>query len=160
MTIASVLRDLYHHEHDMARDLLHVSDVHKAEHEVHRTARELAERSRGHLAGIAEAARRFGADLDPDPPVEPGLVERLRDKGAELAGLHPASGLALLHDLRRVHTRAAEISVEWEMLDRTAEAARDEDLLATVRRCHPETLRQRSWAAAHIRQAAPRILLS
>ncbi|MBG0857433.1 hypothetical protein I2W78_37715 [Streptomyces spinoverrucosus] len=66
----------------------------------------------------------------------------------------------LLHDLREVHVRASEVSLDWELVARAAQATADERLLDLVRQCHPDTLRQLRWANASLKGNAPQVLTS
>lgn len=70
------------------------------------------------------------------------------------------SGLLLLEDLCCLHLAAARNSLHWEMLARTAQAIRDEKLLALVSSCHPQTLRQMRWTNTMIKNLCPQILTS
>jgi hypothetical protein len=80
--------------------------------------------------------------------------------GREARGLLAADsdpGLNLLADLRRLHLGAAGVSVDWELLGQGAQAVKDADLLEVCRRCHPQTLRQMSWANAMLKVLSPQV---
>ena len=79
---------------------------------------------------------------------------------AELLGRRPEPGLLLLVDLRRLHRKAAGVSLDWELLAQGAQAAKDPDLLALSQQCHPQTLRQMKWANAMLKTLSPQILAS
>jgi hypothetical protein len=70
----------------------------------------------------------------------------------------PEPAMLLLTDLRRVHTAASQVSVDWELLAQAAQALKDKALLDVASRCHPETLRQMRWANAMLKERAPQIL--
>ena len=147
------LRTLHHGEQHLAGQLTTVAGRHRAEHEVHHVATDLAEWSRRHTERLAEAARTHHLDLALDP----------RAGAARAAGAvprHPEPGLLLLRDLRELHLSAAENSLHWEMLAQLAQATRDEELLAVVSACHPQTLRQMRWTDTLIKTLAPQILTS
>lgn len=72
-------------------------------------------------------------------------------------GRRPEPGLLLLADLRHLHRVAAGISLDWELL---AQAAKDAELLALAKRCHPESLRHMRWANAMLKVLSPQVLVS
>ncbi len=160
MKIGLVLRELHGAENDLAHELLHVADRHKVDHEIFHVGRDLARWSQRHVTEIAEIAKKYGEELDPEPEGESGLVGKALGKGSELAGRAKAPGLVLLRDLRQVYMKASGVSVDWEMLAQAAQGIKDADLLAVVQRCHPDTLRQARWANAQLKESATQILVS
>lgn len=159
MKLGLVLRELHRAETALAKDLLKTSDRHHAEHEVHHVARDLAAWSAAHVRDIARAGRAYDLDLGEDVP-GPGPLEPLRTALAELSGRRPEPGLLLLADLRRLHRRAAGVSLDWELLAQGAQAAKDTGLLELATRCHPQTLRQLKWTNAMLKVLSPQILTS
>ncbi|SFW85874.1 hypothetical protein [Amycolatopsis australiensis] len=159
MKLDLVLRELHRAETAMAKDLLHTADRHHAEHEIHHLARDLAAWSVVHVREIARAGRAHGLDLGEDVP-GPGPLAPLRTALADLAGRRPEPGVLLLADLRRLHRRAAGVSLDWELLAQGAQAAKDTELLELASRCHPQTLRQLKWANAMLKVLSPQILTS
>jgi hypothetical protein len=87
-------------------------------------------------------------------PTVSALIRRL----STATGRRPEPGLLLLADLRRLHRKAAGVSVDWELLAQAAQAMRQPTLLALTQTCHPQTLRQMKWANAHLKATAPQIL--
>jgi len=156
--IDGLLRDLHAAESDLATLLLHVSDRHRAEHEVFHVARDLAAWSEEHIRQLAVVGRGRGLSLDPEHAEDDTVLARLRQRTGELLGRRSEAGLLLLADLREVHVKAAGVSVDWVMLGQVAQAVRDHELLELTSRCHPQTLRQLRWANATIKVAAPQIL--
>jgi hypothetical protein len=154
-----VLRELHRAEQAMAKDLLKTADRHRAEHEVHHVARDLAAWSAAHVRDVARAGRDHGLHLDEDVP-GPGPLAPLRTALSELSGRRPEPGVVLLADLRRLHRRAAGVSLDWELLAQGAQAAKDPGLLELASRCHPQTLRQLKWANAMLKVLSPQILTS
>jgi hypothetical protein len=151
------LRELHRAESTLARDLLALAERHRAEHEVHHVARDLAEWSRRHVEELVAAGGDHGLRLDPDPPVRPGpLVATLREPG----GRRTDPGLVLLADLRRLHRVTAGVSLDWELLAQGAQAVKDGELLELAGRCHPQTLRQLKWTNAMLKTLSPQILAS
>ncbi|MGW1273949.1 hypothetical protein [Streptomyces sp. NPDC002491] len=165
--IAFTLRALHHGERHLAGQLTAVAERHRTEHEVHHVARDLAAWSRAHVADLAEAARAHGLDLDGSPGAPAtgatgatGVLSTLREKAAEAVGRRPEPGLLLLRDLRELHLSAAENSLYWEMLAQAAQATKDDELLAVVSSCHPQTLRQMRWTNTLIKNLSPQVLTS
>jgi hypothetical protein len=159
--ITVTLRALHHGERHLAGQLTAVAERHRTDHEVHHVARDLAAWSRAHAADLTEAARAHGLDLDGSPgaPVT-GVLSTLREKAAEAVGRRPEPGLLLLRDLRELHLSAAENSLYWEMLAQAAQATKDDELLAVVSSCHPQTLRQMRWTNTLIKNLSPQVLTS
>lgn len=160
MKIGLALRELHRSETALARDLLRVSDRHAAEGEVHHVARDLAGWSRGHVALLAEAAGTYGIRLSADAATSSGLLAPVRRTLSELARGRDVTGLLLLADLRRLHRKAAGVSLDWELLAQGAQAVKDTDLLDLASGCHPETLRQLTWTNGMLKQLSPQVLAS
>ncbi|MEU6523410.1 hypothetical protein ABZ892_11340 [Streptomyces sp. NPDC046924] len=155
------LRTLHHGERHLAGQLTAVAERHRTEHEVHHVATDLAHWSREHVRRLTDLGHDHGLDLGDAPKAPaPALLSALREKTAEAVGHRPEPGLLLLRDLRELHLSAAENSLHWEMLAQCAQAARDEELLAVVSACHPQTLRQMRWTNTLIKTLAPQILTS
>jgi hypothetical protein len=158
--IGLALHELHRSENELAEKLLHAADRHKVDHEIYHLARDLARWSQEHVRHLAQAGKRYGVKLDPEPRGEVGLMERVRDKTSELLGREPQASLLLLLDLREIYMRASGVSVDWELLAQAAQGIKDSDLLAVAQQCHPETLRQVRWANAKLKESATQILVS
>lgn len=156
MKLGLVLRELHRSETSLARFLIELSDRHRVEHEVHHVARDLAGWSREHVRELAEVGNRY--DLSLRPSVPSGLLGPARRKASELTGRRAEPGLLLLADLRRLHRRAAGVSLDWELLAQGAQAVKDQDLLDLARRCHPRTSRQVKWSDAMLKTLSPQVL--
>ena len=154
------LEELHRAENGLAADLLRISDRHKAEHEVHHVARDIARWSQEHVRLIAQMGRDNGLELDEEPAGDPSLLARARQKGDELLGRHHEASLLLLADLRKVHRDAVGVSLDWEILAQTAQALKDAELLALAQRCHPETLRQMRWANATLKETSAQVMVT
>jgi len=159
MTIDVVLRDLHTNENALILELLRLSERYASVHEVHHLARDVARWSRAHVRKLAELGPDYGVELDPEPKNEHALGKTAREKISDVEAGRGLS-MTLLADLRTVYLRAAELSVDWEMLAQAAQAARDERLLGLASECHPSTLRQMRWANATIKSESPQIILS
>ncbi|MEU9098636.1 hypothetical protein [Streptomyces sp. NPDC048361] len=159
-----VLRTAHRGELDLADGLLAVAERHRAEHEVHHVAIDLAGWSREHAARLAAAGHGYDLDLDGPPdasaPSFSGTLAALGRKTAETGAHRPEPGLLLLRDLCELHLAASEHSLHWEMLAQAAQAARDSDLLHLVTSCHPQTLRQMRWTNTMIKILSPQVLTS
>ncbi|MGX5653787.1 hypothetical protein ACWKWC_03350 [Geodermatophilus nigrescens] len=160
MRLGLAIEELHRSEHHLARALLAASDRHKADHEVFHVARDIAGWSSRHVTELARIGTDHGVELDPEPPHEPGLLERVQQATADLLGRRPEPGLLLLADLRHVHRVAAGVSLDWELLAQAAQGARQRDLLELAERCHPDTLRQMRWANAKLKESATQALTS
>jgi hypothetical protein len=152
------LRRVHHGETQLVEHLLRLADKHRAEHEVHHVAIDLAGWSRLNLAGLAEVASNYGVELAPDAD-GPGPVRHAIDALAAKTPGRVAS-LALLEDLRDLYLVASETSLGWEMLAQHAQARRERDLLDLTSRCHPQTLRQLRWVNTMIKTLSPQALAS
>jgi hypothetical protein len=151
MRIAVALRETHAAESELAAALLRVGERHKADHDVFRLTRTLSAWSDRHVRALTEAAARFDADLTPDP----GADEHDRGQAGRLE-----PGLQLLRDLRELHLAAARASLAWTMLGQGAQAIRDAELLDTVTRCHPETVRTLKWTVQTVKESSPQVLAS
>lgn len=155
------LRALHHGERDLEGDLLAAAERHRAEHEFHHVATDVARWSREHTTRLAALGRDRGLDLSgPRERPASGALAALREKASEALGRRPQTGLLLLHDLRDLHLAAAGNSLHWEMLAQAAQATRDQDLLGLVPDCHPQTLRQMRWTNTMIKVLSPQLLVS
>jgi len=155
-----IIQELHRSETDLADELFHLSDRHRTDHEIFYVARDLARWSCEHVAELTRAGQPFGLELGDDVDDGSGLLSALRQKGAELLGRHHDTGLALLADLRRVYRKASGVSLDWEILAQSAQAAKDGDLLALAQRCHPQTLRQTRWLNATLKQSSAQVLVT
>lgn len=158
--VGLAIEELHRAENDLAAALLHLSDRHKADHEIFHVARDIARWSQEHVRELARVGKDYGVDLDPEPEDDPTLLAKVRQKGAELVGRHHDPALLLLADLRHIHKMAAGVSLDWEILAQTAQALKDRELLAVSKDCHPETLRQMRWANAQLKVQAAQTMVS
>ena len=146
-------------EDDLALALLHLSDRHPADHEIHFIARDLAGWSQEHVRRLAEAGHAHGLHLDPEPTDPTSLPSVLRRAAGDALGRLHAPSTLLLADLRALHRAAAGLSLDWEVLAQSAQAAEDSDLTALAADCHPQTLRQLRWANAQVKELAAQAVL-
>jgi hypothetical protein len=155
-----VLRELHRSETNLARDLLALSDRHHADHEIHHVARDIARWSQIHVRRIAEAARDYGIKLRPQPRWDYGPLSTIAQRASSALRRRPEAGLLLLADLRRIHRKAAGVSLDWELLAQAAQAMKEQPLLDLAQSCHPQTLRQMRWANAQLKISSPQIIAS
>ncbi|WP_431998020.1 hypothetical protein [Streptomyces fungicidicus] len=159
--IDSTLSALHDDEQDLELDLLAAAERHRAEHEFHHVATDVARWSREHATRLAALGRDRGLDLSgPRDHPSPGALAALREKASQALGRRPETGLVLLHDLRDLHLAAVGNSLHWEMLAQAAQATRDGRLLELVSACHPQTLRQMRWTNTMIKVLSPQLLVS
>jgi hypothetical protein len=152
------IEELHRSENHLVTVLQSMSDRHKADHEVFYVARDLAAWSRSHVVELAAVGRDFGLGLDPEAGEDPGVLAAIRQKTSELLGRRTEPGLLLLADLRHLYREASGTSLDWELLAQGAQAAKNRDLLALSRRCHPQTLRQAKWANAKLKESSPQVV--
>jgi hypothetical protein len=158
--IGLVLEGLHRDENDLAQQLFRVSERHKVDHEIYHLGRDLAVWSQQHVRAIADVAKQYELELDPEPRSENTMLEKLREKGSQLIGRESEAGLLLLRDLREVYTMACGVSSDWEMLAQAAQGIKHSDLLGVAERCHPQTLRQMKWANGKIKESSTQVLVS
>jgi hypothetical protein len=142
--IALAIRDVLDAETALIDALATIGERHRDDHDVFHLTRTLIEVHRSGLETLAPFAERYGAEAG----------ER-RGAGPVAAG---EGGLALLHDLRRLHLLYAEASIDWVLLGQGAQAIRDAELLDTVSACHAQTLRGLKWTVTRLKAAAPQVL--
>jgi hypothetical protein len=126
-----------------------VADAHRDEPDVFHTCRRLAGQCAEHARRLEPFARRYAEDA-PDEP------ERLH---SELFRGTRTGGIGLLRDLHDLYLMAAECDICWTIVGQAAQGARDEELLAVVRRCEGETAVQLKWLRTRMKQAAPQALV-
>jgi len=160
MKFGLVLEEMHRSENDLAHHLLTISERHKVDHEIYHLARDLARWSQQHVRDIAAMGKNYGLDLDPDPRGEMGLMETIREKGSEMVGRRPETGMLLLRDLRELYLKACGVSADWELLAQAAQGKKDKDLLALAEKCHPQTIRQMKWANGKLKESATQVLVS
>ena len=158
--IPMAIEELHRSESDLAADLLRISDRHKADHEVHHVARDIARWSQQHVRELARIGRDFGLELDPEPPDDVTVLAKVRQKGDELLGRHHEASMLLLADLRQVHKDAAGVSLDWEVLAQTAQALKEKELLEVAEKSHPQTLRQMRWANAKLKESSAQVMVT
>jgi hypothetical protein len=163
MKLGLAIRDVRDAEGTLGRQLNALGERHKADHDVFHLTQTLQRIAHANLERLAPHAERYDVDVDPAAaPAEhgAGLLEKAREKSAELIGRRPESGLLLLRDLRTLHLLYAEASIDYVILGQGAQAARDRELLDAVSWCHAQTLRGMKWTVTRIKTAAPQVLTS
>lgn len=177
MKIGLAIQQVRSAEKDLADELHRVGERHKTDHEVYHVTKKLEKMSRSHVEELARYDDRYRVSAAPGGGQQGGqsgrsgllgslwekgsdLLETAREEGSELVGQRPESGLLLLRDLRKLSILAAEVSVNWVILGQGAQAAKDGELLGTVKECHAQNLRQMKWANTMIKHIAPQVLTS
>ncbi|MDQ3936842.1 MAG: hypothetical protein M3340_19685 [Actinomycetota bacterium] len=135
----AAIAELVAAEERLAAGLERAREWHSDEHDVHHLSATLASISRAHVERLAPFAERYGA------------------QAAQPSGRSTEAG-SLLGDLRELYLLASDVSIGWTILGQGAQAARDEELLAVVSECHPDSLRQLKWVTTRIKEAAPQVL--
>jgi hypothetical protein len=160
MKLDMAIEELHRSENHLVTVLMSMSDRHKVDHEVFYVCRDMALWSRTHVAELARIGHDFGVDLDPEASEDPGPLEAVRRRTSELLGRRQAPGLLLLADLRHLYKEASGTSVDWELLAQGAQGAKEKELLDLAERCHPQTLRQATWANSYLKVTSPQVLAS
>jgi len=163
MKIGWAIEQLAEAERHLASELRATGARHKADHDVFHLTETLQRIAHANLERLEPHGERYGVDVDPaDAPTEhgSGLLEKAREKSAELIGRRPEPGLLLVRDLRTLHLLYAEASIDYVILGQGAQAARDGHLLDAVSHCHAQTLRGMKWTVTRIKTAAPQVLTS
>lgn len=187
MKVGLAVQQVRSAEEDLAKGLERVGERHKTDQEVYHLTRTLAGVSRRNAQTIARFQERYpasgGTETGEDEPGlfgrlrergadiaesvsggsegdRSGLLDAAREKGAEMVGRRPETGLLLLRDLRELHTLASEASINWVILGQGAQAAKDAELLRATKGCHPDTLRTLKWANTMIKTVSPQVLTS
>jgi hypothetical protein len=158
MKLDMAIEELHRSENHLVTVLMSMSDRHEVDHEVFYVCRDMAMWSRTHVAELARIGHDFGVDLDPEAREDPGPLEAVRRRTAELLGRRQAPGLLLLADLRHLYKEASGTSVDWELLAQGAQGAKEKELLDLAERCHPQTLRQAKWANSYLKVTSPQVL--
>jgi hypothetical protein len=160
MKVGPLLSRLHELETDLADELRALGERHAADHDVYHQCHTFAGQCERHAAALEPVAARYGEDVDGEGPgFWSGLLESSRRAVSASVGRVPDSSLLLLRDLRTLFLHAEECSITWVMAGQAAQAARDEELLALVRECHPETEIQVKWFVTRIKTASPQALV-
>jgi hypothetical protein len=186
MKIGLAIQQVRSAESDLADELYKVGERHKTDQEIYHLTKKLAKMSRDHIEELDRYSDRYRVSAAPGGSEEEGgapgllgslrekgsglldsvreegsnLLDPVREKGSEMMGRRPESGLLLLRDLRQLSSLASDVSINWVILGQGAQAARDHELLQTVRECHAQNLRQMKWANTMIKQISPQVLMS
>ncbi len=163
MKLGLAIRDVRDCEEQLGRQLNALGERHRTDHDVFHLTETLQRIARANLERLAPHGERYEVVVDPDevqPEHGSGLLEKAREKSSELAGRRRASGLLLLHDLRKLHLLYAEASINYVILGQGAQAARDRELLDSCSHCHAQTLRGMKWTVTRIKIASPHVLTS
>jgi hypothetical protein len=162
MKIGIAIRDLRDAEEALAKELHAVGERHQTDHDVYHLTSMLVRLVHANLERLAPNAERYGITINADDASEhaPTLVKKAQEKTSELIGRRPEPGLLLIEDLRTLHLLYAEASINYVILGQAAQAARDNDLLDAISKCHPQTLRGMKWTVTRLKTAAPHALTS
>ncbi|MEU6072503.1 hypothetical protein [Micromonospora sp. NPDC047074] len=149
MHLAHYLGLLHRAQVNLATAFRQVADAHAEEPDLRHLCRQQAQRCDAH----AEQLRPFAAHYSEDASAEPDRLHSQLFTGTR------TGGIGLLRDLQDLYLMAAECDVAWTVVGQAAYGARDEDLLAVVRRCEGETAIQLKWLRTRMKAAAPQALV-
>ena len=166
MKLGSVLSRLHELETGLADEYGAVGERHAADHDVYHQCHAFATQCLEHAQALAPHAERYDEQVDGDDGSKgdgsdlwSGVLERFRRSGSGLPGRSSQAGTLLLRDLRALYLSAEECSISWVMVEQAAKAARDAELLETVKECHAQTELQVKWLVTRIKVAAPQALV-
>jgi len=149
MQLGHYISLLHRAETDLAAAMRAVAAAHQDEPDIFHLLGRLAEQCEGH-AGQLQPFEQLYAKQAPD---EPDALYSDRFNG-------PRSGpIGVLRDLHDLFVMTAECDLCWTLVAQGAQGARDEELLAVVRRCESETATQQAWLRTRLKQAAPQALV-
>ena len=160
-TVGRLLERIHEAELELSDDYQAMAERHESDQDVHHLCHTFAKQCAAHAERLRPMAERYGEHIDdedegPDPW---GVVlDSMRHRASELIHRRPASGLVLLHDLRRLFLGAENVSILWVMAGQTAQAKRDSELLQLVTECHTETEIQVKALVTHVKVSSPQIL--
>jgi ferredoxin-nitrate reductase len=127
-----------------------VGERHAAEPDMRPICNLFADWSRQNVEALAPLIARYSANEGRDEP------ERLNKA---LFHGERSGGLGLLRDLHDLWLLANEAHITWEVLKQAAQAMRDEEMIATCRRCTEQADRRIAWLRTRIDQAAPQAVV-
>jgi ferredoxin-nitrate reductase len=147
--VADYLGLLHGSEQAVAEALEKISEVHKAEPDIHSICKLLASYSREHVKDIKPIIDRYGKVTESEPDrLRKALFPQFR-KGA----------IGLVRDLHDVYLLTHEAHMSQEILQQAAKALRDDELIELLMRLTQHNHRQRAWLNTRIKQSAPQSLV-
>jgi hypothetical protein len=149
MHLATYLGLLHRAELNLADAFRQVGDGHAAEPDVYHLCHTLAGQCERHAERLHPSVERYGEQA----PSEPDRLHTELFRGTR------SGGLGLLRDLQDLYLMASECDIAWTMIGQAAQAARDTDLVDTVKACESETATQLKWIRTRMKQAAPQALV-
>jgi hypothetical protein len=152
MKLSSYLSLLNKAEHTLGQSYRQVADGHGHEPDVHFLCEMLAKQCDAHERALAPLVERYGEDANADN--EP---ERIHADGLRGTRSGP---LGLLRDLQDLYILANFVECTWMVVKQACQALRDEEFLAVVSQCDPETTVQIAWLKTRMKQAAPQALVA
>lgn len=158
MKLDHALNDLQDAEAELASALRSLAERHAVEHDLYHQGHARAKVCAQHLEALRPFAARYDAREVTDEDGRSVVVETLRRTASELAGRTEATGLVLLRDLRDRYLLAQGVEIDWTILHKAVEAARDVELLAVVDRCHEEAEITAKWLRTRIKVSAAQVL--
>lgn len=149
MLLAHYLGLLHRSSSQLANAFREVAEAHADEPEVKSMCSKLAKDADAHATELAPFAQRYGEEAGNEP-------ERLHSDLFNGARRGP---LALLRDLHDLYLIATECDITWTLVGQAAQGARDDELLAVVKRCEQQTAIHIKWLKTRMKAAAPQALV-
>ena len=158
MKVDLAIDAVHQSEADLAKELRLLAERHAADHDVYHLGHTLARQCIRHLQQLAEFANRYGGQrIDAEDGTSAGIVESLRRRASAALGRSDVSGLLLANDLRDVYLVAQRTEIAWVVLQQTAKAVRDAELLELVQQCHEQTQQTATWLRSRIKESAAQV---
>lgn len=149
MNLASYIGLLHAGEDVLAQSFRQLADGHGDEPDVYHLCHTLAKQCDEHVRRLGPVVERYGETPDAEP-------ERFHaDAMSESRG----GPLGLLRDLQDLHALVGFVDTTWTVVRQAALALRDEELIAIIADCEPQTKLQQDWLSTRLKQAAPQALL-
>jgi hypothetical protein len=149
MHLPTYLGMLEHAERTLADAFRQVAESRRDESDIPVLARRMSAQCTAHAGRLQPVIERYGKQEDEEP-------ERLCV--SEFSG-ERSGGLGLLRDLHDLYVLAHFADITWTVIQQTAQALRNEELLDVVARCQGETAEQIRWLKTRMKATAPQALL-
>ncbi|HEX6656682.1 MAG TPA: hypothetical protein VF065_01295 [Ilumatobacter sp.] len=160
MKLGIAIDDVQDAEMDLAKQLVALAEHHHDEPDVYHTSLARAHACAEHVWRLRPVVALYDAHaVDVEGATTRGFIDTLLGAGSAVAHI-PATGLALLNDLRDTYVSAHRAEVSWIVLQQAARAARDGELLAVVGTCVEEAEQTFKWLRTRIKESAPAALAS
>ena len=159
MKLGTAIDDAQHAEMELAKQLIGLAERHQAEPDVYHMSLARAHSCAEHVWALRPFLDAYDAHaVDVDDATTPSFLDTLRQGAAAAVANRPASGMALVNDLRDTYGIAHRAEISWIVVQQGAKAARDSNLVSVVAVCVEEAEQTWKWVRTRIKDAAPQAL--